>query len=265
MKKTNHLSPWLLSLAVFFFAACEEDSEVTPTGPTDDSVVVAAAVVIPPVLSNESSEIATVVKFRATVDASQMRDTVYYVLLTADAEKPTSQEILERQDVTELPMEGQVGRVTFRSDLNTDTDYMVYAVVKENDQVSEVSSLSVSTRAMASSDTPDMPGVSATLKAPVVERRGVPQSDLISLAVMVGDDLKDGTIHYLYFKEKDHEGAPTPQALIDHRLQTEIALGGATLKKFNFGASSQTKYFIYVLIELNGELSEVALLEAETV
>lgn len=100
---------------------------------------------------------------------------------------------------------------------------------------------------------------------PVLEPRGVPQDDLISLAAIVQDDQTDGTIYYLYFKESKHTGKPGAQELMDHRLTEKFAMNGASIKKFNFPASSQTKYYIYAVLQLGEGVSEVTEIVVETI
>ncbi len=106
-------------------------------------------------------------------------------------------------------------------------------------------------------------GTQPTLVAPILEPRGVPQRNLISMAIMVASDQIGATVHYTFFKESKHQGAPTPQELLDDSFKT-FDMNGAVIKTFNFGASSQTKYYIYALIQIENEVSEVVLLEATT-
>lgn len=256
-----------VAVAALTLVACEEDAEVSKMTQPKDTTVVVPAVIAPPTLSLQPSSIASVIKFDVNVTANQVQDTVYYLVLEDTVTAPTRQEFTDYPSVTEFPMTGNYSRTAFRSDLRVDTPYVVYALIRHETQLSEIAILTVTTGAA-----PDATGAdnkpednAATLKAPVLERRGVPQDDLISLAVSVENDQKDGTIYYLYFKEKDHMGQPTSQELMDHRLREEILMNGATTKKFNFVAASQTKYFVYAMIQLGDEVSSVVLLEVDTI
>lgn len=100
---------------------------------------------------------------------------------------------------------------------------------------------------------------------PQIERRGVPQNDLISLAALVAGSQIDGTVHYLYFTENKNPGKPTPQELVDHRLTRTVPMSGAAIKLFNFPATSKTKYYIYAVLQLDNEISSVTELQAETI
>ena len=104
-----------------------------------------------------------------------------------------------------------------------------------------------------------------TVAAPVLEPRGVPQDDLVSLAAIVKDDQISGTVHYLYFKESKHTGKPSPQELMEHRLTEKVTMNGATIKKFNFPAFGKTKYYIYAVLQLEDEISDVTTLVVETI
>ncbi len=106
---------------------------------------------------------------------------------------------------------------------------------------------------------------SPAVALPQIELRGVPQNDLISLAAVVAGSQIDGTVHYLYFTESKNPGKPTPQELIDHRLTETVSMQGATIKKFNFPATSKTKYYIYAVLKLDNEVSGVTELQAETI
>ncbi len=106
---------------------------------------------------------------------------------------------------------------------------------------------------------------SPAVAPPQIERRGVPQNDLISLVALVEGSQIDGTVHYLYFTEDKNSGKPTPQELVDHRLTETLPMGGATIKKFNFPATGKTKYYIYAVLQLGNEISGVTELQAETI
>lgn len=106
---------------------------------------------------------------------------------------------------------------------------------------------------------------SLAIPPPQMERRGVPQNDLISLAALVEGSQIDGTLHYLYFTEGKNPGKPTPQELVDHRLTETVPMSGATIKLFNFPATSKTKYYIYAVLQLGDEVSGVTELQAETI
>ena len=144
--------PRLLSLAamasVLAFTACEEDIEVTKAVEQNDSTVtVVDDSIQPPALKAVNSEIATVIKFEVKVSASQVQDTVQYLVLEADAEAPTSEVLLSHKDKSTMPMVGNYSRVTFASNLKEQTDYMVYAVIGKEQHVSEVASLAITTSA----------------------------------------------------------------------------------------------------------------------
>ena len=63
------------------------------------------------------------------------------------------------------------------------------------------------------SDANDEPAA-ATLKAPELETTGLPQSNVIALAIIVESDQTNGTVHYAAFPEKVHPGKPTIQELM---------------------------------------------------
>ncbi len=106
---------------------------------------------------------------------------------------------------------------------------------------------------------------SPAVAPPQLERRGVSQDDLISLAAVVAGSQVDGTLHYLYFTESKNPGKPTSQELVDHRLTETVPMNGATIKLFNFPATSKTMYYIYAVLRVGNEISSVTELQAETI
>ena len=296
---------YLLPLAgVLLLSACEEDLSEADSSEKSDTLTITADVAAP-IVRLVDSKVPTTLKFGFSVTAEQVQDTVYFVLLPDSVPAPLATDLLKHSDVTEFPMEGSHFRSTFRSDLSAQTKYVVYASLKKGDQQSEMASLALSTGqspTAASSDNPTdetdgssnggqdtsptttppaenptdkpaptenpPPPTSAkdTTAAPVLEGRGTPQSDVISLAVLVNGDQIEGTLHYLYFTEsKNPETPSTPQELVDHRLTETVPMNGATIKKFNFPATSKTKYYIYGVLKVGDKLSRVVLLEKETV
>ena len=105
----------------------------------------------------------------------------------------------------------------------------------------------------------------AASEAPTLEARGLPQSHLISVAAIVREDQADGTIHYAAFKESVHPGKPTVQELMDSPYRDELSMNGNTEQGFTVPASSKTKYFVYAVVQVNSNISEVAELQLETI
>ena len=245
---------YLLPLAgMLLLSACEEDLGEAVRDEKGDTLNVTADIPAPTVRLVDS-KVPTTLKFGFSVTAEQAHDTVYFVLLPDSVAAPLATDLMKHADVTEFPMEGNHFRSTFRSDLSAQTKYVVYASIKKGKQQSEAASLMLTT------------GSKDTTAAPVLEPRGVPQRDLISLAVLVNGDQIEGTLHYLYFTEsKNPENPPTPQELVDHRLTEMVPMNGATIKKFNFPATSKTKYYIYGVLKVGDKLSRVILLERATV
>ena len=274
---------YLLPLAgMLLLSACEEDLGEAVRDEKGDTLNVTADIPAPTVRSVDS-KVPTTLKFGFSVTAEQVQDTVYFVLLPDSVAAPLAIDLMKHADVTEFPMEGNHFRSTFRSDLSAQTKYVVYASIKKGKQQSKMSSLALTTgqdsntaspgnptdnggQEMPPSTTNPPPTTSKdTTAAPVLEPRGVPQKDLISLAVLVNGDQIEGTLHYLYFTEsKNPENPPTPQELVDHRLTETVPMNGATIKKFNFPATSKTKYYIYGVLKVSDKLSRVVLLERAT-
>ena len=113
-------------------------------------------------------------------------------------------------------------------------------------------------------ETPSGEGVQPTLTNPSLQYRGTPQRFTVSMAVIVADDQRDGVIHYVAFKEKDHTGVPTPQELLDHRSAQTVEMNGADIRQFSVGADNDTKYYIHALLKIGDEVSGVVSLEAKT-
>ena len=135
------LTVTLTSIGLLMLTACEEDLE-TPTDSSEDSTT-AAVVIAPPTLTAQSTSIATLIKFGVEVEINQVQDTAYYVVLTADADALSAEALMNRADTTALPMKGNRMRTGFQSDLSEDTDYVVYAVLKQGKHLSEVASLAM--------------------------------------------------------------------------------------------------------------------------
>ena len=251
----------LLMVAALALTGCEEDLSEAIGDEKGDPLNITADITAPIVRLVES-KVPTTLKFGFSVTADQTQDTVYYLMLPDSVAAPLATDLLNHSGVTEFPMEGSHFRSTFRSGLSTQTKYVVYAMIKKEKHSSEMSSLTLTTgQATTSSGNPQ-----DTTTAPVLEPRGTPQDDIISLAVLVNGDQIDGTLHYLYFTEsKNPDTPPTPQELIDHRLTQTVPMHGATIKKFNFPATRKTKYFIYGMLEVGDKLSRVVLLERETI
>ena len=289
MLKINQKLLFIVSVSVLALAACEEDINETIPGEQGDTLKVSSDIPAP-IVREVASTVPTTLKFGFSVKSEQAKDTVYYLLLPDSVASPSVTELRSHTGVTELPMEGNSFRSAFRTNLSAETKYVIYAVLRKGQYSSEVASLSLTTGKSddtTSSDedddnqeTPPMtdppptdttttppPKPTAaqdTTTAPVLEPRGLPQNDVISLAVSVESDQIDGTLHYLYFTESKNPGMPTPQELVDHRLTETVPMGGATLKKFNFPATSKTKYYIYAVLQVGEKLSRVVLLERET-
>jgi hypothetical protein len=246
------LSVALLS-STLYFAACQEDIIEDNSDKKGDTLSISTDIPAP-IVQPVDSKVPTTLKFGFSVTAEQAQDTVYYLLLPDSVGAPLATDLLKHPGITEFPMEGNLFRSTFRSDLSAQTKYVVYASIKKEKQQSEVASLTLTTNPKD------------TTAAPVLEPRGVPQKDIISLAVLVNGDQIEGTLHYLYFTEsKNPENPPTPQELVDHRLTETVPMNGATIKKFNFPAISKTKYYIYGVLKVGDKLSRVVLLERATV
>ena len=260
---------YLLPLAgMLLLSACEEDLGEAVRDEKGDTLNVTADIPAP-IVRSVDSKVPTTLKFGFSVTAEQAQDTVYFVLLPDSVAAPLATELMKHADVTEFPMKGSHFRSTFRSDLSAQTKYVVYASIKKGKQQSEVASLTLTTGQDSNTASPGNPTPTTsrdTTAAPVLEPRGVPQRDLISLAVLVNGDQIEGTLHYLYFTEsKNPENPPTPQELVDHRLTETVPMNGATIKKFNFPATSKTKYYIYGVLKVGDKLSRVILLERATV
>ncbi len=280
---------YLLPLAgVLLLSACEEDLGEAVRDEKSDTLNITADITAP-IVRLVDSKVPTTLKFGFSVTADQTQDTVYYLMLPDSVAAPLAADLLNHSGVTEFPMEGSHFRSTFRSGLPTQTKYAVYASIKKGKQQSEIASLTLITGQDSNADSPgnptdnggqEMPPSTTnppaenpppttskdTTAAPVLEPRGTPQNDIISLAVLVNGDQIEGTLHYLYFTEsKNPDTPPTPQELIDHRLTETVPMHGATIKKFNFPATSKTKYFIYGVLEVGDKLSRVVLLERATI
>ncbi len=292
----NHIKSYCSILATCFVAltACDEDTIEADLGEKGDTL--STTITIPaPIVRLVESKVPTTLKFGFSVTAEQAQDTVYYLVLPDSATVPSANNLLNHADITELPMQGSHFRSTFRSDLSAQTKYVVYAVIKKGKALSEVSSLTLATGSDTASsgnptdstgnggqenpptaeNPPTQPAPTEnpppttnpqdTTAAPVLEPRGTPQDDLISLAVLVNGDQIEGTLHYLYFTESKNPGMPTSQELVDHRLTQTVPMNGATIKKFNFPATGKTNYYIYAVLQLGNKLSRVVLLERATI
>ena len=104
-----------------------------------------------------------------------------------------------------------------------------------------------------------------TLRAPVLKTRGLPQGHLISLAATVEESQANGVIHYAAFPESAHPGKLTAQKLMESLYRDELPLKGNTERGFTASASSKTKYFVYVIVQVGDDLSEVAEIQVETI
>ena len=145
IRNTSFLLIVLSGIVLLVLAACEEDLEA-PTRSNEDSTAT-AVIVAPPTLTPQGTAIATLIKFDVKVEANQVQDTAYYVVLTADAEALSASALMGRADTTALPMQGNRTRTGFQSELSEDTDYVVYAVLKQGEYFSEVTSLEMTTGA----------------------------------------------------------------------------------------------------------------------
>lgn len=239
---------------------CQED---TVEADLSESDTLRMIVDIPaPIMRLVESKVHTTLKFGFSVTAEQVQDTVYYLVLPDSVAAPSANDLLNHSGITELPMQGSYFRSTFQADLSPQTKYVVYAVIRKGKHRSELSNLALTT----GQEMPPPPtNPQDTTAAPVLEARGIPQNDLISLAVLVNGDQIEGTLHYLYFTENKNPGMPTPQELVDHRLTQTVSMKGATIKKFNFPATSKTKYHIYGVLQVGNKLSRVVLIERATV
>ena len=121
------------------------------------------------------------------------------------------------------------------------------------------------TKDMVNSVGSDEEPPATTLKAPGLKTRGLPQSHLISLAATVEDEQTTGTIHYAAFKESVHPGKPTSQELMASPYRDELPLDGNKERGFTVSASSKTKYFVYAVVQVGDQISEVAELQVETI
>ena len=270
---------YLLPLAgVLLLSACEEDLGEAVRDEKGDTLTITADVTAP-IVRLVDSKVPTTLKFGFSVTAEQIQDTVYYLMLPDSLAAPPAGDLLKHPGVTEFPMEGSHFRSTFRSGLPTQTKYVVYATIKKEKHYSEMSSLALTTEQITNTassgdpadtdngeqKTPPTTTPQDTTAAPALEGRGTAQDDLISLAVIVSGDQIDGTLHYLYFTEsKNPDSPPTPQELVDHRLTQTVPMNGASIKKFNFPATSKTKYYIYAVLQVGNKLSQVVLIEKET-
>ncbi len=292
----------LLSLALLsstlLFSACQEDIIEADSVEKGDTLSITADIPAP-IVRLVDSKVPTTLKFGFSVMADQIQDTVYYLLLPDSVAAPLATELMNYSGITEFPMEGSYFRSTFRSGLSAQTKYVVYASIKKGKQQSEVASLALTTGQDADTASPGNPtdegqetpppvadppaenpsdkpaptenpppttSPQDTTTAPVLEPRGTPQDDIISLAVLVNSDQIEGTLHYLYFTEsKNPDTPPTSQELVDHRLTETVPMNGATIKKFNFPATGKTKYYIYGVLKVGNKLSRVVLIERATV
>ena len=107
--------------------------------------------------------------------------------------------------------------------------------------------------------------VATSIEAPTLETIGLPQSNVIALAIIVEGTQTDGTVHYAAFPEKVHAGKPTVQELMDSPYRDEHAMDGKTRYEFTYTASSETKYFVYAAVQVGDQISEVAELQVETI
>jgi hypothetical protein len=279
--------------SVVLFSACQEDV-IEANSDSSDSLRVVDSVSAP-IIRLVDSKVPTTLKFGFSVAAHQINDTLYYLVLPDSLAAPSADELFDHAEVTELPMEGSYFRSTFLSDLSAESKYVVYATIKRQRTLSEVVNLTLATGkdsgTVSSGNPPDgtdepgqetppaeeppaeeptpgenpPPNPQDTTAAPVLEPRGTPQRDVISLAVMVNGDQIDGTLHYLYFTEDKNPETLTPQEVVDHRFTEEVPMGGATIRKFNFPATSKTKYYIYGVMQVGNKLSRVVLIERSTV
>lgn len=274
MKRTvDRLWFLLVAVAALALTACEEDVHEAALGEQEDTLKILADVPAPAVRAVDSA-VPTTLKFGFSVTAEQAQDTVCYLLLLDSEAAPSAKGLLSHTAVSKLPMGGSYFRSTFQSGLSAQTTYVVYAIIKKGRYFSEMASLSLTTGASqgtidqetpTSTNNPQPAATRDTTAAPVLEPRGVPQNDLISLAVLVNSDQTEGTLHYLYFTESKNPGMLTSQDLVNHRLTETFSMSGATIKKFNFPATSNTKYYIYAVLQVGHKQSRVVVLTAKTV
>ena len=360
MQYINRLLFLLIAIPGVILTACEEADEIAE----EKLGITVSSGIRPPVLSSLESSSATVAKFGVAVDTSQAQDTVYYVVLEAQTEALNGSVLLKHENVVKFLMSGNVFRPAYQPDLGEQIDYVVYALIKEGNYVSETMQLplrrpdkssdpvagepsnddtsddqpanngsdsanpgnSDDTGDSDSDDTNDSAdtggdtsdndstndsedttdnsttggdgsgsdgsgnggtdsggdnggsdpdggtdsgdsepdGIQPTLADPKIEPRGTPQRFTISVAFVVAEDQKDGTIHYVAIKEKNHTGALTPQELLDHRYTKSIKMNGGDTQIVSIGADSGTKYYIYALVQVGDEVSGVVLYEGAT-
>ena len=122
-------------MLVVTLAACEEEPEVAKV--EEKSHVTVSTDILPPSLSPLESSSATVTKFGVAVDTSQVQDTVYYAILEAPAEAPDGSTLLAQAGVVKFLMSGNVFRPAYQPELSEQTEYVVYALIKKGNYVSE--------------------------------------------------------------------------------------------------------------------------------
>ena len=141
IRNISSLPVLLFGMLLLALAACEEDLEALAVQDEDSTVV--AVVVPPPTLTLQNTNIATLIKFDVAVEANQVQDTAYYLVLAADADTLSAAALMSRTDTTALPMKGNRTRTGFQTNLEEGRDYVVYAVMKQGEYLSEVASLAV--------------------------------------------------------------------------------------------------------------------------
>ena len=132
-------------VAALALGGCEEEQEgmIPAKMPTDSTVVVVETP--PPAISALASTVSTIVKFGIEVSADQAQDTVHYLVLRDTTEAPTPADLLRHVDATVLSMNGNLFRTGVWFNLQERTEYVVYAMLKNDQRISEVASLGVTT------------------------------------------------------------------------------------------------------------------------
>ena len=141
MPYANRLSFLLFTALVVTLTACEEDTEITEV--KESLSITVSPGVSPPRLKLLESPSATVAKFSVSVDTSQAQDTVYYAVLEAPAEAPNGPALLTHERVVKFLMSGNVFRPAYQLELSEQTEYVVYALIKEGSYVSEITRLNL--------------------------------------------------------------------------------------------------------------------------
>ena len=135
----------VIAVAALTLSACEEEREATgPSMMPVDSAAVAVETPSPTV-SALASSVPTIVKFGVEVAADQAQDTVHYLVLRDTTEAPTPMSLLEHAENVALPMDGNRFRTGVWSELQEQTQYVVYALLKNDERISEIASVSTTT------------------------------------------------------------------------------------------------------------------------